>query len=102
METRRYEQSMCLSEDEDEDEKEKISLTITAAEGRWRQLLPESQTGRAADTGHCNGPPPRKRPPTANAQADVVQAAEERFTTVDNAAAWSDVALANDAKAKAP
>ena len=35
----------------------------------------------------------------ADAHAAVVQAAEEWVTTVDNAAAWLDVALADDTEA---
>ena len=37
--------------------------------------------------------------PSTNAQAGVVQAAEEWATTVDDAAAWSNVALADDTEA---
>ena len=72
-----------------------LSTTTAAAEGRWRRLVLESRSGRAAGTGHRNRLPPRRRAPSADAQADVVQAAEERATTVDDAAAWSNVALAN-------
>ena len=45
--------------------------------------------------GHRNGSPPWRRAPLADAQAGVIQAAEEWATTVDDAAAWSDVAPAN-------
>ena len=38
-------------------------------------------------------------PPSTDAQAGVVQAAEEWATTVDDATAWSTVALADDTEA---
>ena len=44
-------------------------------------------------------PPPQRRAPLADAQADVVQAAEEWATTVDNAAAWTNTVLVDDTKA---
>ena len=37
--------------------------------------------------------------PSTDAQAGVVQAAEEWATTVDDAAAWSNMALADDTEA---
>ena len=43
--------------------------------------------------------PPQRRAPLTDAQADVVQAAEKWATTVDDAAAWSDVALVDDTEA---
>ena len=48
--------------------------------------------------GYHNWSPSRRRAPSADAKAGVVQAAEEWAMTVDNAAAWSDVAPANSTK----
>ena len=69
-------------------------------EGRRRRHLVDGRVAPADDAkrhlrirGHCNGPPPRRRAPLGR------RAVEERVTTVDDAAAWSDVAPANGTEA---
>ena len=108
MEARRCEQSTRLGEDEDEDEDEKGKISFSP-HFLIRQLPQQKEGGdgcfwrAGADgqriQGHCNGPPPRRRAPSADAQADVVQAADDLVTTVDDTAAWSDLALANGTEA---
>ena len=105
MGARLHEQYTRLGEDEDEKEKTSFSSssfdnTTTATEGRWRRRLPESRSGRATDAGTLQRtPPPRRRAPSANAHASMVQTAEEWATTVDTAAAWSDVVPADNTEA---
>ena len=104
MEARRYEQSTRLGKHEDEDEKEKISFsssffdtTTTQEKGGGDSGFQRDEADGLRIRGHHNGSPPRRRAPSADTQADVVQAAEGRATTMDNAAAWSGEALANGA-----
>ena len=102
MEARRCEQSTRLGEDEDEDEKEKISFSSSFFDTTTTQEKGGGDGGflTAGAVGlrireHRNRSPLRKRAPLADAQAGVIQAAEEWATTVDDAATWSDVAPAN-------
>ena len=102
MGARRYKQSTRLDEQNDEDEKEKLSFyfsffdtKITQEKGGGDGGFRRSRADGLRIWGHHNGSPPRRRAPSADAQAGVVRTAEEWATTVDNAAAWSNEAPAN-------
>ena len=60
--------------------------------------LPDSCSGQATIRTLQQTLSPWRRAPSANAYADRVQVAEEWAKMVHNAAAWSDVASADDAE----
>ena len=99
---RKYEQSTRLGEHEDEDEKEKISFsssffdtTTTQEKGGGDGGFRRAGADGLRIRGHRNGSPPRRRAPSSDTQASVVQAAEEWAITADDTANWSNVAPAN-------
>ena len=101
MRARRHKQFTRSGEHEYEDEKENISFsssfsgtTTTQEKGGGDDGFRRAGANGLQIRGHRNESPPRSKAPSADAQAGVVQAAEEWATTVDDPAAWSDVAPA--------